>query len=262
LVKHYNLGISGVAWGTVIAQYAGLLTALLFLFKYKKKLVKIEWQSIFHINEFLQFFKVNGDIFIRTICLTLAFAFFYSQSAKHGVNSLAVMILLLQFLNWMSYFIDGFAFAAESLVGRYYGAKNNALLFKSIKYILYWGFFLSLIIALIYGWFGIDILRLFTDDIIIIQEAQSLMIWTIIMPLAGFLSYIWDGVFIGLTAVKAMRNSMIISFSAYILLFYAVPLDSLDWYWISFLIFLFLRGVVQTIQYYLYIKPRIIPSKQ
>ena len=257
LVQYWNMGINGVAYGTVVAQYLGLLIAVIYLFKFKSNLKQANINDILKWMEVKKFLNINKDIFFRTICLTFAFAFLYSQSAKGGTISLAVMVVLLQFLNWMSYFIDGFAFAAESLVGKYFGRKDSKQLFKAVNYSIYWGSLLALLFALIYYLGGEYILALFTDDQLVIDEALKLMIWTIIMPIAGYLAYIWDGVFIGLTKVKAMRNSMIISLSIYMILFYSLNINTLDGFWITFLVFLASRGLIQTIQYYTNIKPQL-----
>ncbi len=254
MVKYWDMGIDGVAWGTVIAQYAGLLTAVLFLFRFKDKIIRVSWEELLHLDALGKFLDINKDIFLRTIGLTFAFAFFYSQSAKGGAVVLAVMVVLLQFLNWMSFFIDGFAYAAESLVGKYFGANNKVKLDRAVNYSLVWGAGLALVFSLVYYVFGDYILHIFTNDVAVITKADSLMKWTILMPIAGFLAYIWDGIFIGMTKAKAMRNSMLLSLTIYLILFYTVPLNTMDWFWISFLIFLLSRGVIQSFQYYGWIR--------
>ena len=131
LVIQFDYGIQGVAWGTVIAQYAGLIFAIgLMIFKYRSYLVNVRISEMIQIEAFKDFLRINKDIFLRSIFLTIAFAFFYSQSSEGGELVLAGNYLLLLFLNWMSYGIDGFAYASESLVGKYYGAKNES---KSAK---------------------------------------------------------------------------------------------------------------------------------
>ena len=133
-IKYLGLEVEGVAYGTVIAQYVGLLLAIvLFFFKYRYLLNHLSTAAILKWEELHQFLSINGDIFIRTFCLTFAFGFFYSQSSVGGEELLAVNVILLQFLNWMSYGVDGFAYAAESLVGKYKGAKENENLVKQAE---------------------------------------------------------------------------------------------------------------------------------
>ena len=124
LVEYYNMGVAGVAWGTVVAQYTGLILLIgLIFYKYRYYFHSVKLSVILAIEPLKQFLNINGDIFIRTVFLTFALGFFYSQSSKMGPLTLAANLILFQFINWMSYGIDGFAFAAESLVGKYKGAK-------------------------------------------------------------------------------------------------------------------------------------------
>jgi len=134
-----GLGTHGVALGTVGAQYSGLALALgLMQWKYRPIVQKIQTAALLKWSALERFMRVNNNIFLRTICLTLAFALFYRQSAAEGALILAANTVLMQFLNWMSYGVDGFAYAAESLVGRFKGAKNNVELSKSIKLPFCW----------------------------------------------------------------------------------------------------------------------------
>ena len=120
LIVEWGMGIRGAALGTVVAQYFGLILVVILIYGgYRQNLGFISLNELFKWDEFKKFFTVNWDIFLRTLCLTFAFAFFYSRSAVYGEVLLGVNVVLLQFLNWMSYGIDGFAFAAESLVGRH-----------------------------------------------------------------------------------------------------------------------------------------------
>ena len=146
LVAGLGWGIAGVAWGTVAAQYLGLLLGLGFLVygKYRHR----EWplsRSLLHLRSGAvslgAFFRINRDIFIRTICLTLSFAFFYNRANALDATTatVAANVILLQLVNWLSYGVDGFAFAAESLVGKYAGAKRKQDLFRVIRLIFAWG---------------------------------------------------------------------------------------------------------------------------
>ena len=251
LVLHFGMEVKGVAFGTLGAQYAGVLLAVFLLFsKYRFILQEMKLSSVMIWEEFRQFFSVNRDIFLRTICLSLVFSFFYSQSSLTSGAVLASTVILLQFLNWMSYGIDGFAFAAESLTGKYYGAGNDLQLTKTIRYSLYWGAGLGLGFTLFYGLGKGMLIRLFTSDPEVIQATQADYYWIILLPLIAFSSYIWDGIFVGLTAAKSMRDSMFISFLVYFLLFILLR----HWLghqalWIALLGFLFSRGLIQTLLY-------------
>lgn len=250
-VFHYDMGIAGVAWGTVVGQYFGFGLALFFLaYYYRSYLSGFRRKLIFQWDNFKRFFEVNLDIFIRTIFLTLAFAFFFSQSSSGGELILAVNVILLQLINWMSYGIDGFAYAAESLVGKYKGAQNDSLLSKTIKYSMIWGAVFALLYALVYLFAYDFIIASFSDEDAILEAAKDLKLWMIIFPVAAFVCYIWDGIFVGLTASKAMRNSCFIAFILYLMSYYAFK-ASFDQHaiWLALFVFLIARGGLQSYLY-------------
>ena len=251
MVMYYDMGVAGVAWGTVIAQYLGAFTALLmFLLKYKKLLQHFKRKLLFSSREFIGFLKINTDIFLRTFCLTIAFGFFYSKSASAGTAILAVNTILMQFLNWMSFGVDGFAYAAESMVGKYKGAGNKEATRKSIQVAMFWGMGLAFTYSIIYGFFGESIVHLFTDKASVRTAALPYLWWMILLPVIGSPCYIWDGVFIGLTAVKSMRNSMAAALTIYMLCYYILiniyPAEEMlsDILWTSLLGFLATRGLL------------------
>jgi len=253
LVYHYGMEISGVALGTVIAQYVGIFLAIgLFFYKYKEKVQYLTRQSILKIEELKHFLSINRDIFIRTFCLTFAFGFFYSQSSSEGDMILAVNVILLQFLNWMSYGVDGFAFAAESVVGKYKGANDKVNLNKSIRLSFVWGMALALLFSGLYFFFGHSLLWIFTDQADVVEASLPYLFWMVLMPLLGTPCYIWDGVYIGLTASKAMRDTMLIALLLYLGAFYL--LDNTygnHGLWMALLLYLLMRGVLQTVYYWL-----------
>lgn len=247
LVWHWGWGIAGVAWGTVVAQYVGFLIGIvLLLYRYPWIRSNIQKKVLFQWDALVRFLRINGDIFLRTLCLTLAFAFFYRQSAGLGELILATNVILLQYVNWMSYGVDGFAFAAESLVGKYHGARQPAQRSQAIRLSFIWGMALALLYALLYGLAGDHLLRVFTDQENIITAALPYLSWMIIFPLLGTPCYIWDGVYVGITASRAMRNTMIIAFAGYLLLyyFYGAQLDN-HGLWLSLTAFMVFRGLVQ-----------------
>lgn len=245
----YAWDVQGVAWSTVIAQYSGLLLSIgLIIFRYKKPILQLHPKSLFEIAAFKRFLNVNTNLFIRTLCLTFSFGYFYSQSAKFGSDFLAVNVILLQFINWLSYAIDGFAYAAESVVGKYIGALDYQQTKEAIKKSFFWGVLLSVLFSIGYGFGGEEILKLFTTDQVVILVGKSYLMWMWIIPLIAFASYIWDGIFIGLTASVAMRNSMIFSLIIYIG-FYTLIDPSMHNLWAALAIFLLVRGIIQTMYF-------------
>ncbi|WP_345972275.1 MATE family efflux transporter [Sulfurimonas diazotrophicus] len=250
-VMELGWGIEGAAYGTLIAQYAGLLLAMGFLLRYKARLHPYGIAAMLQRSELGRFLHVNKDIFIRTTALTFVFAFFYAQAAKESEQTLTVMILLLQFVVWFSYSLDGFANAAESLVGRYYGAKEWGDFHRVIRYLFAWGVGFSLLYMLFYGLFGGAILHLYTDQQPIIDATLPFMPYVVAIPLLSFAAFIWDGVFIGMTAARALRNAILYSTALFLGLFYLTKeIDFTDALWMNFMLFFLFRGVIQSWMFY------------
>ena len=211
-VKVLLMKSSGVALGTAIAQYFGLLGAIvLFLKKYSHLLDGWRLKEVLDLLSLRRFFSLSRDIFIRTLCLVLSHAFFMSKSAALSDRMLAINTILLQFINLLAYGIDGFAFAVESLVGRYKGANEICNLKRAVKYAFLWALLLSGGLTLIFGGFGAKLLYLFTNKTDLVRQAIPYMIWITIAPLINTAAYIWDGVFLGATASKPMRNAIVAS---------------------------------------------------
>jgi len=250
-VNVLNMGIEGAGYGTLLAQYIGLILAFILLLNYKKELKFFSLSELLQRSELLRFLDVNRDIFIRTVALTFTFAFFYSQSAKNGEETLTVMILLLQFIVWFAYALDGFANAGESLVGRYYGAEDWKNFDKVIKYLFVWGLGFTILYMLFYSYFSREILQLYTNQQSIIDATLPFMPYIIAMPLLSFMAYIWDGIFVGMTASKAMRNITLWSTALFLVLFYSTKGINFSYsLWISFMLFFLFRGVFQMVLYF------------
>ncbi len=250
----YGLGMQadGVALGTVFAQYAGILVALfLFWYKYREYYKHLEMRAVKNVEAMKNFMKLNGDIFIRTFALIFVLGFFTSKSAGQGDVIFAVNAVLLQCINWISYGVDGFAYAAESLVGKFKGAKERILLNKSIRLNFVWGMLLAGVFVAIFGIFGEPIIKIFTDQEAVLAAASPFIFWLLIYAIVGTPSFIWDGVFIGLTASKAMRDTMLLSLAAFLAAFYIfTPSMGNHGMWLALIVFLFSRGLLQTIWYY------------
>lgn len=246
-VIEWGMEVKGVALSTVIAQYIGLtLAIILFTVKYRNYLQHFQYRAITVWEKLKGFLLINRDIFIRTACLTFAFSFFYSQSSEAGELVLAANVILMQFINWMSYGVDGFAYAAESLVGKYFGKQNIEQTKKAIRLSFIWGMALAAIYALIYLLFRAPLLQLFTDQSDVIHAALPFLFWIILFPILSTPCYIWDGIYIGLTASKAMRNSMLLALAVYLLLHFTLkPAFGNHGLWAALLLFMLARAVFQ-----------------
>lgn len=208
----FNMTSDGVALATVIAQYSGFVIAIILLLrKYKEYARWFSMKIVFKAQAIIRFFKVNTDIFIRTLLLLLTLAFFTNTSAGMGDDILAINTLLFQFFFIFSYFADGFAFAGEALTGKAVGAKNNSLLKKTIQHLFYWGWVAAITTSILYL-AGIDFfMTILTSNKTLIDLAIDYKLWVIIIPLTSTAAFIWDGIYVGVTASKQMRNVMILS---------------------------------------------------
>lgn len=244
-VYGFDMQAEGIAWGTVLAQYIGLLLAIgLFVYNYRHLFAQWQPSGLFQLAALKHFFMVNGDIMIRTLCLVFVFNFFLARSGTMGDEMLAANALLLQLLYIMSYIVDGFAFAAESLVGRFVGAENPAELRKAIKGIFRWGMGFGLVFSLVYLVSGPLLLSLFTSDVAVYNLSLHFLPWMVLMPIWGTYSFMWDGIYLGATASAPMRNSMLIStFAIFLPSWYL-----LEFYWgnhglwLAFSLFMVFRG--------------------
>ena len=259
IVLHWD--IFGVALGTVIANYTGLLLGIIFL---RRKIRKDNNFSFFtlhvsllkealHWTEMRRFFKVNSDIFLRTLCLSGVFTFITAASSHISDQILAVDALLLQFFTLFSYIMDGFAYAGESLVGRHIGARQLRHLKLAVRLLILWGLALTVVFTGLYAAFGNQFLHIFTDKPDVIAAAGDYMTWVLAIPVCGFAAFLFDGIFIGATATRTMRDAMFIATAAFFAIYYGLKYhfgtaDEHVWnniLWTAFMVFLTLRGLLQ-----------------
>ncbi|PIE86329.1 MAG: MATE family efflux transporter [Bacteroidia bacterium] len=240
----------GIALGTVVAQYSGLFLSLFFIHKYYKKMYKyLNLKKILKAGSFKSFLRVNKDIFIRMLCIIFVFTFFTSKSASKNDLILAVNTLLLQFLLIFSYLIDGFAYAGEALVGKFIGSKNKTSLNRVIKLLFLWGFGIGFLFTVLYAAGGDFILRILTDNQDIIAEAAPFKVWIVFIPILTVASFVWDGVYIGATASKAMRNTLLVATLFVFIPTYVIGSQFMGNHalWLALILFMSSRGIIQTI---------------
>ncbi len=249
----YAMGmkVEGVALGTLIAQYVGLAVALVvYMWRYRKVRSLLNWSKVMQRSQMASFFKVNRDIFLRTICLVAVFLFFTSAGSWQGNAILAVNTLLMQFFMFFSYIMDGFAYAGEALAGKFYGANDAGSMRFVVRRLFMWGAAMTLLFSLAYFLADSQIISLLTDDPAVITSAQDYSFWTWLFPMAGVAAFIWDGVFVGITASRGLLLSSAIAtalfFAAYFLLFSSLANHAL---WMAFIIYLAARGLSQTVIY-------------
>ena len=212
---HYEgMGFAGIAAGTVAAQYSGLLTALLIIaFKYIRStfvyMDSDDLKSVFRGSETKRFFVMNADLFVRSLCFIAIYIGFTVISARYGDVLLAVSSIMMKLLMIFSYFTDGFAYAGEALTGRYIGAKDAPMVRQTVRWTFVWSMGIAVIFMGIYHFAGVPMLEMMTSDMTVVTAARDFLPWLLLMPVIGCAAFTWDGIYIGATASKAIRNSML-----------------------------------------------------
>jgi MATE family, multidrug efflux pump len=254
-VVYMDMDVRGVALATVISQYSGVIMAFFIV---RKHLIKHsgDWviEKILNLKKLRNFLILNHDIFIRTICLILVFAFFTREGAKHGDLVLAANSILMKFYLLMALALDGFNHAAEALTGKAIGQKNRALFNKVVSLTLKWSLVFGLFFTLFYWAAGKGMIYLITDIDSVREVALVYLPWMIALPLVSVWCFLLDGIFIGATRGPEMRNSMLIcTFVFFLPLWYVFQFMGNHGLWLAFTIFIAVRGVVLGI-YYFYIE--------
>ena len=247
LVYGFGMKIEGVAIGTLVAQYAGLLMAAwLWTSHFKRLLPYVQLQTLLAKGAIRRFFQVNRDIFFRTLCLVAVTMYFTSAGAAQGEVILAVNTLLMHFFTFFSYIMDGFAYAGEALVGKHLGANDRPALRQMVHQLFVWGIVLSLVFTLVYGIGGKVFLGLITNEQSVITASSAYFYWVLAIPLTGFAAFLYDGIFIGATATRWMLYAMSIATTAFFLIYYGFR-GTMDNHalWLAFITYLALRGIVQ-----------------
>ncbi|MBR6757711.1 MAG: MATE family efflux transporter [Bacteroidaceae bacterium] len=247
-----DMGIVGVAQASVVAQWCGVVLATMLLFaKFRHTFVKVTISEVFDRTAFTRFFAVNGDIMIRTFCIVIVYTFFTAISARMDEQILAVNTLLMQLFTLFSYMSDGFAYAAEALTGRFTGAKDATSLRKCVRLCIGWSVGIAIVFVGAYlGWWR-ELLGIFVDAnqanaSQLIDLAGKYIGWVIAIPLACSIPFLLDGVMVGATLTRVMRNAMLLSTVAFFALFYGLqPIIGNNALWLAFTSYMVLRGIFQ-----------------
>lgn len=256
-VYGWGMQVEGVALGTVVAQYAGFLVALAFLWRYYRKVLAGRIMGSVLMIQFSKkmvsrrtdpMIHVNRDIFLRTLCLVAVNLYFTSAGARQGAAILAVNTLLMQLYLLFSYILDGFAYAGEALGGKYWGAKDWVAYKDVVRRLFGWGALMAALFTCIYTIGGMPFLRLLTDEVQVVEASQAYVWWAYLVPVAGVAAFIWDGLFIGTTQTRGM----LISSAVAAILFFVTATITMNrmgnhGLWLSMILYLLTRGIVQTI---------------
>ena len=222
LAVHTPLGVVGVAWGTLIAQYSGLILAFALLaYRYR---IRLAWREMGWNKELQSFMRLNGNIFIRSLCFMVVYVGFTSIAGYYGDTELAVSSILMKLFMLFSFFVDGFAYAGEALVGKIIGESQEAESLRGreevdrcVRLLFRWSMGVGLFFTLIYALWGEECIGLLTDDKDVLAASIRYMGWLIAMPIISTLAFMWDGIYVGATAGKEIRNAMIYAAIAFVI---------------------------------------------
>ena len=250
-VLSLNLNVFGVALGTLIASY---ITAIIFsLFTYNFILKKFQiiptFQRLIVPSKLLKLLTINFDIFIRTVVLTFSFLWISYLGSKLGEDYLAVNTILMQFIVLAAFFLDAYAFSTEGVVGFTIGRRNKKSFLLVVKNSIQLSFFTALIISIFYLIFFKQIINIITDIDILRFISYKHAIWIIIIPPIASFCYQLDGIFIGASQTKEMRNAMLVAVASFIVIsIYLTQYFGNHGLWLSFLLFTLFRSL--TLNYF------------
>ncbi len=239
-----DMGIEGVALATLIAEWSGVLFGLWLCRAAFTGNQWRDWARIFHMEKIRRMAIVNGDIMLRSMLLQASFLSFLFIGAALGDVTLAGNQILVQFLSITAFALDGFAFAAETLVGQALGAKNRAQLRRAAWLSSLWGGVMALGLTLVFWGFGPMIIRIMTTSTEVQEQALVYLPWMAALPLVGLACWMFDGIFIGATRTRDMRMAMLQSTALYALaLWIMVPLWGNHGLWAAMLFFDVVRAL-------------------
>ncbi|TVP51534.1 MAG: MATE family efflux transporter [Halomonas sp.] len=242
---------NGVAWASVIADYSALAFGGYLVLR---QLAQLEGhflrERLLALTAYAALFNVNANLFVRTLGLLFAMAFFTAQGARQGDTVLAANAVLLQFIMLISYALDGFAHAAESLIGRAYGRKDWGEFAATVRAAARFSFWTAGAAALLFALGGNALIALLTGLEEVRTTAALYLPWMVAMPLIAVWSYLLDGIFIGTTAVREMRNSIFIGLAAYLPAWWFSQGLGNHGLWLAFMLFTLVRSAVLIYYYY------------
>lgn len=248
LVLYYDFGVAGIAWGTFLAEaLIAIVGCLIVHMQIRKRFEDNERPSrkrVFDRTSLMKMFSLNRDIMLRSVVLLFSFAFFTAQGARQGDLLLAANAVLIHFFLIGGYFLDGLAVAAEQLGGRTMGARYRKGFEQSVRLTTLWGFAMAVVLTFVFLIWGGYLIDLMTTEPTVRELARTYLPFAALTPLLGVLSFIMDGVFIGATWSRDMRNMMLLSLLLFLAAWWALmPIYGNMGLWIAFWIFLAVRGI-------------------
>lgn len=243
-----EMGLAGVALGTVIAQWTGLaLAGFILVGKYRHLFGLSDLHAVMAPASMRRFFGVSGNHFVRSLCMQVIYTGFTIIATRYGDTQIAVSNIMMKVLLLFSYFLDGFAYAAQALVGRFIGAEDAPSVKRTIRVIFLWALGIGVVSTFIYGSFDRSILLIFTSDADILSAAEPFLVWLLIMPLISCVAFTWDGIFTGALATRQMMITMLITVAGYLTTYFALePWLGIQALYVAYFVHLFLRSSVES----------------
>ncbi|WP_246047098.1 MATE family efflux transporter [Colwellia ponticola] len=247
----FNWQVQGVALASLLAEYSGMSLGIVFIAKYYKNALKKLLLDKQQFNRLLlnkqvlrNYFQLNRDILIRTLCLQACLLFITFQGARLGDTVVAANAILMNFLLLISFSLDGIANATEAMVGKAHGEKNLKELKRTVNISLFWSFIFACFYALLFAVFGSFFLTIISDIPSVIDFAQQYIAWMVLLPLVSCWCFLYDGVYIGLMQAKVMRNSMIVAtFGCFFPVWYLLQDMGNHSLWAAYSAFMLVRGI-------------------
>jgi MATE family multidrug resistance protein len=244
-----NKGIAGAAFAAVLAETAGFIVGAALAWRLLGRTFDISIDRLFDRERLLHMFSVNRDILIRTAALIAAFLFFTSQGARAGDGVLAANAILNNFLLISAFFLDGIANAAEQICGRTYGNRDREGFLTASKLVMLWGSVFALAVSTTYFFFGSGLIALMTPNLDIQRVANDYLVFVILAPIVGFFAFAYDGIFIGATWARDMRNLMLLSLVIFLAAWFVLRPFGNAGLWMALLIHYIARGGLQALRY-------------
>ena len=230
LAVYTPMGAMGVAYGTVVAQLTGLLLALILCLVKYRTIVQEVWKilsdkaiRLLGDQEMKRFMSLNGNLFIRSLCFMVVYVGFTSLASKYGDVELAVSTIMMKLFMLFSYFVDGFAYAGEALVGKEFGYRKSDIgnrvssISRVVRLLFAWSLGVGVLFTIIFAVWSGDFYRAMTSDTTVLSRLADYTGWLIAMPIVSTLAFMWDGVYAGATAGKQIRNAMIYAALGFVL---------------------------------------------
>lgn len=245
-VWYWDMGVEGIAWGTVVAQYVAVAILVLFaLMRHAKYFEHWHWRDFFSLGEFFSYIHIAKYLLIRTLMLGSISLYFIRAGSSYGGVAVGANALLMQFFTVFSYFMDGFAYAGEALSGRFIGERNWDKLRRMLRKLFMIGWMMAPSMSLGFYLFSEDLLYILSDKAEVIALAGEHILWVLAIPLASFCAFLWDGIFVGATTSKPMSQAVSIAWVSFFICYLSLRgWLGIDALWLAFVLYLAIRSAL------------------